>query len=73
MGDADFQFDIGQRVRGDDGKVGLIKQLGRINGQPAYFVRGNNGGGGWYYQSELTPLMQTREGTDEASTRKNSP
>jgi hypothetical protein len=36
-------------------------------------VRGNNGGGGWYYQSELTPLMQTREGTDEASTRKNSP
>ena len=60
MSGADFKFEVGQRVRGSDGREGIIEHLGRIWGNPAYFVRTSQGSR-WYEQSDLSPAPEASE------------
>ena len=57
MNSVDFRFEVGQRVRGSDGREGVIEHLGRIWGHPAYFVRTSHGSR-WYEESDLAPAEE---------------
>lgn len=55
MIDTEFTFEVGQRVRGNDGRERVIEHLGRIWGGPAYYVR-TQIGHRWYEQADLWPV-----------------
>jgi hypothetical protein len=60
MIDTEFQFEVGQSVRGSDGREGVIEHLGRIWGRPAYYVRTDEGHR-WYEQSEQARPVSDQE------------